>query len=131
MEHTITAPGPFAEIEEQVIQVLEQQGFVVRRTFSLHSAAGRDAHPLEKPGFSVLMLYAAEATCPPLGLITLYEREDQIVIQTASATQPPPVSDAEAKLVAALMMGGLKLCSCGGRPCRTATLERLEREEDV
>ena len=116
MEHTIAASGPFVEIEEQVIQVLEQQGFVVRRTFSLHSAAERDAHPLEKPGFSVLMLYAAGAACPPLGLITLYERKDQIVIQTAPVTQPPPAAGAEADLIAALTMGGLKLCGCGSRP---------------
>jgi len=106
---------------------LEQQGLVVKRTFSLHSAAGGDVDLKEgKPGYSVLMLYAAEADCPPLGLITLYEREGRIVIQTTAATsagQPPPAADAEAELAAALMVGGLELCGWGGRPCWAASLD--------
>ena len=128
MEYVITASGPFAEIEEQVIRALEQQGFVVQRTFSLHSASGGGSSPAEgKPGYSVLMLYAPDASCPPLGLLTLYEREGQTVVQTAPAAPPtgqsPPPGDAEAELVAALMMGGLELCGCHGGQCRPARLK--------
>ena len=127
MEYIITASGPFAEIEEQVIRALEQHGLVVRKTFSLHSAAGGDVNSTEgRPGYCVLMLYAAEADCPPLGLITLYERQGEIVIQaTAARAAGPPLraADAEAELVAALTVGGLGLRDHGGGACWTASLD--------
>ena len=118
MEYVITASRPFGEIEAKTIGALEQRGFVVRRTFSLHSATGGDdSSPGRRPGYSVLMLYAAGAQRQPLGLVMLYQQGKQTVINpvltapSASQAEPAPGSeDADAELIAALVLAGLDLC---------------------
>jgi YHS domain-containing protein len=135
MEYIVRTCLPFDEIEAQTVEALERQGLTVQRTFSLHSAVGpkeemgastshdHSAALGGKPGYSVLMLYAAGTLRQPLGLITLYERGDRIVINpvltpldnwllsSAEVGKAPTRRgpDAEAELVAALIRGGLDL----------------------
>jgi hypothetical protein len=130
MEYVITADRPFEQIEAQAIDALERQGFLVRRTFSLGSVSdGRDA---PGPGYSVLMLYAAEGLGGPLALITLYERQEQTVI--CSLLIPPadrqsrPLSGGEdvgAELVVALALGGLEFCVDAGEGAGCMPMEKL------
>ena len=80
MEFVVTARRPFEEIEAQTIDALEQQGFVVRCTFSLRSATGLGSTG-RNPGYSVLLLYASGLEQKPLGLVTLYERGEETVIR--------------------------------------------------
>lgn len=129
MEYVITTERSFEEIETQTQRALEKQGYVVRRTFSLHSAVGtvgRDtetfAGPGESPGYSVLMLYASDGTKRPLGVITFYERKGRTVINPvftpAEIGRPAsPVGkdeaasvDVDAEFAVALMQSGLEYC---------------------
>jgi hypothetical protein len=109
MEYVITADRPFEEIEAQTIEALERWGFVVQRTFSLRSAIRTEIGGTgEKPGYSVLMLYASDSQRRPLGLVTLYERGERTVISAVPAS--PDGTDENADLVAALILGGLEFC---------------------
>ncbi len=135
MEYLIASDLPFDEIEAQIVEALERQGWMVQRTFSLRSVVGADRRDRgtltlpdhsgatgAKPGYSVLMLYAAGALRRPLGLITLYERGDRTVVKPvlaparsqepssadAQEASAPAGSDAHAVLVAALVRGGLR-----------------------
>jgi hypothetical protein len=111
MEYLITADRPFEEIEARTIDALERGGFVVRRTFSLHSAtAAAEGGTDGDPGYSVLMLYASGARQQPLGLVTVYERGDRIAVQPVLTSPGPGSQDVHAELVAALALGGLHLC---------------------
>jgi hypothetical protein len=118
MEYVVTANRPFEEIETQAISALEQQGFGVQRSFSLHSAAGTGGSAgVASPGYSVLLLYTPGTERQLLGLVTLYERQGRTVIGsrlTAQAEKQRETSrgseDLEADLVAALLLGGLDLC---------------------
>lgn len=131
MEYVITTDQPFEEIEAVTVEALERQGWVVQRTFSLSSAVGaggRDSGSSKgtagNPGYSVLMLYGLGVRRRPLGLITLYQRGGQTVIRAL----PTPVenrrplsvdahdsitdqdADANAELVAALVLSGMEFC---------------------
>ena len=129
MEYVITSDRSFEEIEALTTDALEQRGLVVQRTFSLRSAVGSaggktstldgTSHSL---GYSVLMLYAAGTPRHPLGLITLYERGRWTVINpvlTPMENGRPALpmhegksasADADAELVAALVLSGLEFC---------------------
>jgi hypothetical protein len=115
MEYVITTNQPFEAIEALATEALEQQGFEVECTFSLHSVAGVGRGSLKTgPGYSVLMIYAPGIEHQPLGLVTIYERGEQTVIRPmlklpTSKQSPPEVGDggADAELVAALALGGL------------------------
>lgn len=109
MRYLITAERSFGEIEAQTIAVLEQQGFIVQRTFSLESATRSSGGGLyASPGYSVLMLYASGYLREPLGLVTLYQQEGQTVIHSLFAL--PAGSDVEAEMAAALAQSGLDFC---------------------
>jgi hypothetical protein len=109
MEFLIQNAQPFEEVEAQAIGALQQEGFVVQRTFSLRSAMASKKGPAEaSPGYSVLLLYASGEPQQVLGLITLYERAGQIVIQPHLMTVRS--RDAEAEILVALGQGGLDLC---------------------
>lgn len=109
MRYVITADRPFGEIEAQTIAVLEQQGFVVRRTFSLQSATRSSGDGLcASPGYSVLMLYGSGYLREPLGLVTLYEQGGQMMIHSLFTL--PAGGDVEAEMVAALTQSGLDFC---------------------
>lgn len=129
MEYVITVDRPFEEIEALTTAALEQQGLVVQRTFSLRSAlvaergnTGTLRGSGSGPGYSVLMLYATGTPRRPLGLLTLYERGRQIVInpiltpldngQPASPVEKGKAAsgDADAELVATLVLSGLEFC---------------------
>lgn len=129
MEYVITSRQPFEEVEAQAIGALQQEGFVVQRTFSLRSvtASGKDAAEAG-PGYSVLLLYAPGEPGHVLGLITLYERAGQTVIQPQ--LMPTGSHDAEAEIVAALGQGGLEVCveAMGGLRCTGAQSRPGEEE---
>ena len=137
MEYLITNCLPFDQIEAQTVEALEQEGLWVQRTFSLRSAVAADggqaSTPVQaghgatnggRPGYSVLMLYAAGALRRPQGLITLYEQGDRTLINLVFTPDGTPLisfveagsaaggegSDAEADLVATLVRAGLDLC---------------------
>jgi YHS domain-containing protein len=133
MEYVITTDRAFDQIEALTIDALEQQGLMVQRTFSLRSAMGAGggntdpvtAHQHGKaagssPGYSVLMLYAAGDPGRPLGLVTLYEQGGRTVInavltplsyeQSSSPVTEDAVVDADAKLLASLVLSGLDFC---------------------
>ena len=125
MQYVITAQRSFGEIEAQTIAVLEQQGFVVQRTFSLESATrSRGGGLYASPGYSVLMLYASGYLREPLGLVTLYEQGGQTVIHPLFTL--PAGGDVEAEMVAALGQSGLDFCvkARDGETC-------LQPREDV
>lgn len=109
MEYVITNQQPFDEVEGQAIRALEQQGFIVQRTFSLHSAtaSGRDRGQAG-PGYSVLMLYAPGQGQRALGLITLYEGAGRTMLQPQLATMSS--RDTEAEILGVLVRGGLDVC---------------------
>ena len=132
MEYVITSGLGFDEIETYVLEALRGQGLDVQRTFSLRSAVGtsgdatarqtpqaRSGGGEDSPGYSVLMLYGSGDPKRPVGLLTLYERGEQIVLNPLF-TQPergqPPLSgadrwaDAEAELFAALAQSELGSC---------------------
>jgi hypothetical protein len=112
MEFVVTARRPFEEIEAQTIDALEQQGFVVRCTFSLRSATGSGSSSAGRnPGYSVLLLYASGLEQKPLGLVTLYERGEKTVIRPGQVLAPAASGgqDAGADLVAALVQAGFDL----------------------
>jgi hypothetical protein len=109
MEYVIPGKGHFQEIEAQAMSALEEQGFAVQRTFSLHSVAmSGSGSGGACPGYGVLMLYASGARHEPLGLLILYERGEQTVIHPAFA--PSAVGDVEAEVATALVLGGLDFC---------------------
>ncbi len=147
MEYVITARRPFEETEALVIAALRQQGLLVQRTFSLRSAAGAAEESAStprgtgsSPGYSVLMLYALGTPRRPIGLLTLYERDRRTVIKPVimPVEYPRPESpmgeaqlapeDADADLVAALVLGGLELCVevARGEECITAAAQSEE-----
>lgn len=118
MEYVIKNRQPFEVVEAQVIGVLRNMGFVVQCTFSLHSATASTKEPAEaRPGYSVLLLYAPEEPQRALGLVTLYERAGQTVIQPQLGAAGS--RDAEAETLAALGQGGLEVCveATGGGRC--------------
>ncbi len=107
MEYLITSEQLFLEIESQTVTALERHGFVVRQTFSLHSAT--EAAQMEKgPGYSVFMIYLTGASHQPAAQLTLYQREEQTLIAPALASAAP--ADMDANLVAAFVSGGLEFC---------------------
>ena len=109
MEYLIQNAQPFEEVEAQAIGALQQEGFVVQRTFSLRSATASDRGAAEaNPGYSVLMLYESGEPQQLLGLVTLYERAGQTVIQPQ--LMAARFRDAEAEILVALGQGGLDLC---------------------
>lgn len=109
MEYMVTSDRPYRDIETQIIEALEQRGLGVQCTFSLGSATAlRTGQPEGNPGFSVLLLYMPDAQRQPLGLVTLYEREGQLVIHPALTSQAR--EDIGAELVAALALAGLDFC---------------------
>jgi hypothetical protein len=118
MEYVVTANRPFEVIEAQTVDALERQGFLVRCTFSLRSAAGLESGGLDgSPGYTVLMLYQSADERQPLALVTLYEGQGRMVIESLLA---PPTSrgphypsqtvDVEAEVAAALSLGGVDFC---------------------
>jgi YHS domain-containing protein len=118
MEYVITSRQPFEEVETQAIDALQREGFSVQRTFSLRSATASGTGPAEASlGYSVLLLYAPGEPRQVLGLVTLYERAGQTVIQPQLT--PTGSRDAEAEILAALGQGGLEVCveAAGGRRC--------------
>ena len=118
MRYLITGERSFGEIEAQTIAVLEQQGFVVQRTFSLESATRSSVGGLyASPGYSVLMLYASDYLREPLGLVTLYEQGGQTVIHSLFTL--PAGGDVEAEMAAALAQSGLDFCvkATNGETC--------------
>ena len=82
MDYVITANLPFEEIEAHTIAALEERGFFVQRSFSLLSAM-KDAPELGRPGtgYSVLMLYLAQAKNQSVGLVTLHQQDRKTVIR--------------------------------------------------
>ncbi len=107
MEYVITTEQPFEEIEALTKGALERQGFTVQRTFSLHSAT-RAASGQGHLGYSVFMLYGSDADRRPLGLLTLYQRGGQTVINPKLS--PAAGADLDASLVGALVLDELELC---------------------
>ena len=106
MEYEITSKRSFPEIESQTMAALERHGFVVRQTFSLHSAT--KAAAVEKsPGYSIFMIYETDASQQPVAQLTLYQRGEQTLI-VPDLTLAPAGMDAE--LVAAFVSGGLEFC---------------------
>jgi xanthine dehydrogenase accessory factor len=137
MEYLITNSLPFDQIEAKIVEALEQHGLWVQRTFSLRSAVAADRGQASalvqaeqsvasggRPGYSVLMLYAAGALRRPLGLVTLYQQGTRTLINPVLTPECTPLissvqagratggegTDAEADLVATLVRGGLDLC---------------------
>lgn len=157
MEYVITADRSFEEIEALTADALEKQGLVVQRTFSLRSAvgaAGGSTRTLQgtgsSPGYSVLMIYASGTPKRPLGLLTLYERGERTVISpvltpvsdgrisSPTGEGKPSSADADAGLIAALVLTGLEFCVevTRGKECispealgeEDASSERLVRD---
>jgi YHS domain-containing protein len=129
MEYVIKGRQAFEEVEAQAIRALQQEGYVVQRTFSLRSATSSGRDPAAaSPGYSVLLLYALGEPKQVLGLVTLYERAGQIVIQPQLA--PTGSRDAEAQILAALGQGGLEVCveATGGGRCAESGYRAGERE---
>ena len=118
MEYVIAAGRPFQQTEAQTIDALEQGGFLVHRTFSLGSVeTAGDSGRLQSPGYTVLMLYRAGPQPHPLGLVTLYERSGQTVLEAllpsyaaSEAQGHSGAQDIEAELAVALSLGGLDFC---------------------
>jgi hypothetical protein len=137
MEYVITTEQPFEEVESRMVEALQQQGWVVHRTFSLRSAVGaarsgertlsaqQDGAATEAgPGYSVLMLYASGAQRRSLGLLTLYQLQRRTVItfvphlpdgegtemDALSVPTTQPAANMDAELVVALALSGLDFC---------------------
>lgn len=138
MEYVITGNRPFEETEALITAALEQQGLAVQRTFSLRSAVGAAREKASTtdltgggPGYSILMLYALGSPKRPLSLLTLYQRGRHTVINpiltptedvrpSSSTVEAQSASvDADADLVAALVLSGLEFCVevSRGKPC--------------
>ena len=118
MEYVIRNSQPFEEVEARAIGVLRKMGFAVQCTFSLRSATTSTGEPAEaRPGYSVLLLYAQGESQQALGLVTLYERAGQTVMQPQLVAAGS--RDAEAEMLAALGQGGLEVCveATGGGRC--------------
>jgi YHS domain-containing protein len=119
MEYVITTDRPFDEIEAVTIDALQSQGLVVQSTFRLRSAVGTPGGDAG-PGYTVMMLYAPGVQRRSLGLLTLYEHGRWIVIkslltpagveQISSPGTRNAAADADADLVAALILSGLDFC---------------------
>lgn len=141
MDYEFTANRPFDEIEARVIEALEQQGFTVQRTFSLHSVTGAGSGGGGgNPGYTVLLLGTPDAPRLPLAVITLYETAGRAAIRsvamlpTADEPCPPPlILDIQAKVVAALTLGGLDFCvrAARGDGCVDAGTDDNQRVELV
>ena len=125
MEYVITIERPFEEIETLTKVVLERHGFAVERTFSLQSAAGV-ASGQEHPGYSVFLLRRSDEDRRPLGLLTLYRRGAQTVINPILSLVAD--ADVEAELIGALALGDIGICveSAGVEGC--IDLARTEEE---
>lgn len=107
MEYVITTDRPFPEIENLAVKALEEHGFAVQQTFSLHSAT-RPQSTNGNPGYSVFMLYQNDTFRRPVGSVTVYQRSGRIVIQPVLTL--PADRDIDADLVAALVQAGLDFC---------------------
>jgi hypothetical protein len=129
MEYVITSEQPFEEIEMLTVCALKRHGFVVQRTFSLHSAT-KAVTSSENPGYSVFMIYRTGVGQKPIGLITLYQRSGQTVINPVLTS--PMGGDVDADLVAALVLGGLEFCvdAAGHDRCMELNQDNEDTEED-
>jgi hypothetical protein len=110
MEYEIRSKRPFPEIEHQTVGALVRHGFVVRQTFSLHSATEAVMEELG-PGYSVFMVYETNASKRPSAQLTLYQRGGRTLILPALTSEA--YADMDADLVAAFVSGGLELCIDG------------------
>ena len=143
MEYLINSKGSFREIETRTVEAFQRAGLLVQRTFcfsppvsSGDSQQGGTGDSRGDPGYTVLMLYRAEPPQSPLGLVSLYGRDGQVVLksqlaapETGQAERAGEGQDLEAELAAALSLGGLDLCvhAAGGRDC--IDLEGLQEVE--
>lgn len=125
MEYVITIERPFEEIETLTRGALERHGFTVQRTFSLQSATGA-AGGEEQPGYSVFLLCRSDADRRPLGLLALYRRGAQTVINPMLSLEAD--ADVEAELVGALVLGDLDMCADTGGAERCVDLTHIEEE---
>ncbi len=107
MEYVITIERPFEEIETLTRGALERHGFTVQRTFNLQSATGAVSGQ-EQLGYSVFLLGRADADRQPLGLLILYRRGAQTVINPKLWVLTD--ADVQAELVGALVLGDLEVC---------------------
>lgn len=131
MEYLISSDRPFHEIEARTLEALQQAGFLVQRTFRLAPAAVDEDGDSPGdgrlyPGYSVLMLHRSGPPQSPVGLVTLYERGEQVALKallaspvTGETWQPCEIQDVEAELAVALSLGGLDFCvlAAGGSDC--------------
>jgi len=108
MEYVIAIERPFEEVETLTRCALERHGFTVQRTFSLQSATGAESGQ-EQLGYSVFLLCRSDADRQPLGLLVLYRRGVQTVINPI--LWPLADADVEAELVGALVTGDLEMCA--------------------
>jgi hypothetical protein len=125
MEYVITTERSFGEIETLTKHALERHGFSVQRTFSLQSATGA-AGGQEQPGYSVFLLCRSGTDRRPLGLLTLYRRGAQTVINPMLSLVAD--ADVEAELIGALVLGDLGICIDAGGAERCIDLARTEEE---
>ena len=116
MEYVITSERPFEEIEALTRDALERHGFSVQGTFNLQSATGL-AGVQEQPGYSVYLLGRCDADRQPLGMLVLYRRGAQTVIQPM--VSPAGDADLAAELVGTLVVGDLEMCigAAGSEKC--------------
>jgi hypothetical protein len=128
MEYVISTKQPFEEIETLTRGALERHGFTVQQTFSLHSATGALSGQGHL-GYSVFMLYGPSADRRPLGLLTLYRRGGQTVINPMLS--PAAGADVDANLVGALVVGELELCVDVAGAERCIDLRLAEEEQEL
>lgn len=125
MEYVITTERPFDEIEALARGALERHGLRLEQTFSLRSATGAVRGQAEA-AYSIFVLYAPGADGRPLGLLSLYRRGGQTVINPALSVRED--GDLDADLVGALLLGDLEVCvgSVGAEGC--VDVSRAEEE---
>lgn len=130
MEYVITTERSFGEIEAITRSTLERHGFLVQRTFSLHSATAAVIGQ-EQMEYSVFLVFAPGAGQRPT-LLALYRRGAQMVINPMLS--PGADADADAELVGALLLGDLNVCIDAGDGERCIELiaagENLESHDD-
>ena len=125
MEYVITIERPFEEIETLTRGALERHGFTVQRTFNLQSATAAE-NGQEQPGYSVFLLCRAGIDQRPLGLLILYRRGAQTVINPIVSLAGD--ADVAAELVGALVVGDLEMCIDAVSAEKCIDLTRIEEE---